>query len=405
MMSVAIGVCSPAAAASGSLDTSFGQGGSTTVAIGSVAAAAAVVVQPDGKIVTAGQASVNNQNVIVSTRMNPDGSLDQGYGHGGIVTVAINGGAGVDSGAALTLQSDGKIVIAGSGRDGTYGPLMFAAVRLDPDGSLDSSFGHGGVATVPLGSTSIANAVVVQPNGSIVLAGTALVGHNEFAAARLNANGTLDSSFGSGGTTAVNSTGGAWGMVLQSDGRLVLAGQTTNPSSSVANAQQFMAARLNSNGTLDASFGQGGIVTVPVGSSALGFGIALQPDGRLVLAGPAFTTTGVAATVRLNTDGSLDQSYGHGGIGTFPDWYGVNGIVLDLQGRIVLPTVGAGAVRLNPNGSADQTFGTGGNALAKLGTSGGANGAAIQPADGKIVLAGAATINGQTVLTVIRLNR
>lgn len=396
---------SPAAAASatpvpGSLDTTFGSGGYATVSFGSLAEASAVVVQQDGKIVTAGQADVNGVNVIVSTRMTSSGTLDASYGVGGIVTVPINGGAGVDSGAGLALQSDGNIVIAGDGRGPGGGPLSFAAVRLLTNGSLDRAFGVGGIRTVPIGPEAIANAVVIQPDGKIVLAGVAVMGHNEFAAVRLNADGTIDSAFGTGGTVTLPPTGGAWGMVLQPDGKLVLAGQTD--ASGGGTDQVFMAARLLANGTLDNTFGQAGIVTVPIGVTALGYGIALQPDGKLVLSGPAFTTAGVAATARLNPDGTLDPSFGSGGIATLPNWQGVNGIILDPSGRIVMPAVGASAVRVNSNGSADKSFGNGGIAEAPLGDHGGANGAAIQ-ADGKIVIAGGADVNGQTVLTVIRL--
>jgi uncharacterized delta-60 repeat protein len=388
---------SAAAANSGSLDPTFGSGGYSTVSLGSLAEASAVVVQPDGMIVAAGEANVNGTNVIISTRMTSAGSLDPSYGTGGIVTVGIHGSAGVGSGAGLALQSDGKIVMGGEGRNGTGGPISFAAVRLLPNGSLDPSFGNGGVTTVPIGPEAIANAVVIQPDGKIVLGGTALVGHNEFAAVRLNADGTIDTSFGTNGVSTLSQDAAAWGLVLQPDGKLVLGGQTDYNTN-----QEFMAARLNPDGALDTTFGSGGIRMIPIGVTALGFGIALRPDGKFVLAGPAFTTTGVAATARLNPDGSLDPSYGSGGIATLPDWYGVNGIILDASGRIVLPLVGAGAVRLNPDGSADKTFGNGGIALAPLGSHGGANGAAIQP-DGDIVLAGAAAVNGQTVLTVIRL--
>jgi uncharacterized delta-60 repeat protein len=393
-----------AAATPGSLDTSFGDGGSAIVTLGSQAAAVAVAVQPDGKIVTAGGSTISGENVIVATRMLPSGALDPSFGVDGIATVSINGGAVADSGAALALEPDGKIVIAGGGRTGPGGPIGFAAARLLPNGTLDPNFGHDGRATIVIGTTAIAQAVVVQPDGKIVLGGAADIGHHEFAAARLNANGTLDTGFGTAGVTTIDSTGGAWGMVIQPDGKLILAGQTDYTDLLVPNAQQFMAVRLNIDGTLDGSFGHGGIVTLAVGKTVLGFGVALQPDGKVLLTGPGFTTTGVAITVRLNPNGSLDPSFGTDGISTFPDWYGVNGIVRDAQGRIVLPTVGAGAIRLNPDGSADTTFGSGGNSIVKLGTSGGgANGAAIEP-DGKILLAGAATIEGQTVITVIRLN-
>src|SRR2546423_5698006 len=117
------------AATAGSLDTSFGTAGYSTVALGTWAGAASVAVQPDGKIVSAGQAEVNGENVIVVTRMTTSGALDPSFGTGGISTVHINGGAGMDSGAALVLQPDGRIVLAGSGNQTIYGPTSFAAVR------------------------------------------------------------------------------------------------------------------------------------------------------------------------------------------------------------------------------------------------------------------------------------
>lgn len=398
-----LAVLAPTASASaGSLDTSFGDGGFATLSVGSSAGAAAVVVQSDGKIVTAGRATVNGTNEIVSTRMTPSGALDPTYGVGGIVTVNINGGAQVESGAALALQSDGKIVMVGSGNRTIYGPTSFAAVRLTASGAPDPSFGTGGVSTVSVGASAIANAVVIQPDGKLVLAGTALLSHKQFAAIRLNADGTLDTTFGIAGVSTLSPTGGVWGAALQGDGKIILAGQTDYNNPAIANAQQFTAARLNSDGTLDASYGQGGIVNVPVGGTSLGYGVALQSDGKAVIAGPAWTHTNVNAAVRLNLDGSIDRTYGTNGIAMVPDGYGANGILIDARGRVLLPAVGPSIVRFNPDGSVDQTFGTAGMAMAKLGAGGAANGAAAQT-DGNIVLGGALSINGQVVIAVIRL--
>jgi uncharacterized delta-60 repeat protein len=184
---------------------------------------------------------------------------------------------------------------------------------------------------------------------------------------------------------------------------MVLAGEAAVGDPQTSQAQQMMAVRLTAAGHPDPGFGGDGIVTLPVGATARGFGVALQTDGKILLTGPAFTTTGVAATVRLNANGSLDPSFGVAGISAYPDWYGVNGIVLDAKGRIVLPTVGMGVVRLNANGSPDVGFGDGGNTMIKLGTRSGANGAAIQ-ADGKIVLAGSAEIDGRGVIMVARVD-
>jgi uncharacterized delta-60 repeat protein len=392
-----------AAAAQGVLDSSFASGGSAIVPVGYWAGAASVAVQSDGRILTAGEANVGGQNVIVATRMTSAGRLDPSFGRNGIVTVAINGGAGVDSGDALVLQPDGKIVIAGSGRDGTYGPLTFAAVRLTPNGSLDQTFGQGGIVNVPIGSYSIANAVALQSDGKIVLGGTALEAHNEFAAARLNPNGSLDTTFGGDGiATFPGPTAGAWALDIEGDGKPVLAGQADYYNPQIGGAQQFMAARLNRDGTPDTTFGGDGLVTIPVGGTSLGFGLAHTVDGKLLVAGPAYTTTNVNAVVKLTASGALDTSYGNGGIAAVPDYYGANGLVLDQAGNAVMPEVGPAALRVSPGGTADQTFGNQGNALASTGGGGAANGAAIQ-SDGKIVLAGATNWGGETVILVQRL--
>jgi uncharacterized delta-60 repeat protein len=393
----------PSLASGATVDGTFGTGGSVTVPFGSTAGAAAVVVQPDGRIVTAGQTTVDGSTRIIATRMYATGALDPSFGSGGITTVSINGGAGMDSGAGLALQSDGKIVIAGDGNATIYGPMSFAAVRLTSDGALDPAFGNGGTATVNIGGVqSIANAVVVQSDGKLVLAGTAQMSNKEFAAARLNANGTLDQTFGTLGTTVLSPSGGAWGLALQRDGKLVLAGQADYANPQIANAQQFMAARLTSSGRVDTSFGRRGIVMLPIGGTSLGFGVAVRSDGKLVLAGIAWTDTCLNSTARLTSSGALDSSYGSRGIASVPDCNGVNGLVLDSASRAVLPAVGPSVLRINANGTPDGTFASGGILNDPVGSGGGANGAAIGP-DGKIVLAGAATVGGQTEIFVSRI--
>jgi uncharacterized delta-60 repeat protein len=347
--------------------------------------------------VTAGQAAVGGVDVILATRMTTSGALDPTFGTGGITTVKIGSGAGVDSGAGIALQPDGKIVIAGTGHGN--GSPNFAAVRLNTDGSLDSTFGSDGVVTVPIGGAAIANAVVVQPDGRIVLGGTAYTtdtNSNHFAATRLNANGSLDSTFGTNGVTVLAPTGGAWGMVRQTDGRIVLAGQRTYNGT-----EAYMAARLLATGKLDTAYGQGGIVTVPIGSKAIATAIALQRDGKTVISGEATTDRGVVATVRLTSGGSLDASYGSGGISQFTG-AGVNTMTIDSAGRVLVAGVGVGMVRLKTTGGLDTTFASGGVGFYSAGTSTAANGMALQ-ADGRIVLAGAVLTGGQMKVLVMRV--
>lgn len=386
----------PAVGAPGTVDTTFGNGGYSTAPLGDWAGAVASVVQPDGKIVTAGEALVNGGYLLVSTRMNPNGSMDSSYGSAGWVTVDIGGSA---AGNAIALQPDGKIVIGGTGRsDGGTGPLALAAVRLRTDGGLDQSFGTRGIATVPIGSVAQATGLAIQSDGRIVLGGAAVTDHHRFVVARLNANGSIDTSFGSNGYTTFSPDGVAWGLVLQPDGRIVLAGEATSGGQRV-----YMAARVRSNGAPDSSFGSGGVVMIPVGSNAWGMAIVRQPDGKLLVTGTAVVSSShVVATVRLNGNGTLDSSFGAGGIAKF-NGAGVNAMTLQSNGKILLAGVGASVVRLSANGSMDTTFGDRALAWAQTGTSDAANGITIQPSDGKIVLAGAATVDGRIVLMVARM--
>jgi uncharacterized delta-60 repeat protein len=143
-------------------------------------------------------------------------------------------------------------------------------------------------------------------------------------------------------------------------------------------------------------------VILPIGSSAAGLALALQPDGRILLTGNAVVNgTRVVATVRFNTDGSLDGSFGSGGISEFA---GTGAQAIAMEGsNIVLAGPGATAVRLTPGGALDTTFGNRGLASAVIGTNDAANGVIVDPIDGTIVLSGVATVNQQIELTAVKL--
>jgi uncharacterized delta-60 repeat protein len=387
-----------AASTSGALDTSFGSGGFATSAFGTWAAAAADVVQPNGYVVTAGQTNVNGTDEIIATRYTASGQPDTRFGTGGIVTINIGGSAGVDSGAGIALQPNGKIVIAGVGF--AQGKDDYAVVRLNANGSLDPSFAVNGIATIPIGDGAYATAVLVDRSGNIDVAGTTQVsGINHFAVARLTASGALDPAFGSGGVTVLPPYAAAWGMVLQANGSLVIAGEGL-----INSTHLFIATRVLANGSLDPSFGNGGIVTIPIGSWAVGYAVALQSDGKIVIGGNGKAADGSAlgAVVRLNPDGSLDSSFASGGILQFPGG-GLNLMTIDSSGHIYLVGVGATVIRVNSNGSVDTSFGQGGFELYCIGINCAANGASIDPRTGNLVLAGIATINGRPQILALRI--
>jgi uncharacterized delta-60 repeat protein len=195
------------------------------------------------------------------------GDLDPSFGVGGKVTTDFGAQEVAED---LVLQPDGKLVAAGS-----------ALARYRPDGRLDPSFGVGGKVTTDFG----ASALVRQPDGKLVVAGTTTVtGFPDFALARYLPDGTLDASFGVGGTVITDFGGGEFGraLVLQPDGKLVVAGLCQGCDGDI----DFILARYLADGSLDAMFGVGGKVTTDFGGlNDRAFALVLQPDGKLVAAG------------------------------------------------------------------------------------------------------------------------
>ena len=310
----------------GTLDASFGKGGKVTTDFGSTfEGALSVAVQPDGKIVAAGQAVIGSFNRFALARYNSDGTLDPAFGTGGKV---ITGFAGVSAQAnSVAVQWDGKIVAAGQAN--SNGGIDFALVRYNSDGTLDTSFGAGGKVTtlfvhLPNQTFSFAEAfsVALQPDGKIVAAGRAFVvpgsdfslGGWDFALARYNTNGTLDAGFGTGGKVTTDVGGlndGAQSVALQPDGKIVTAGQGGPGSQGFA----FALARYNGNGTLDSGFGTSGKLTTDFGGfTDSASSVAVQPDGKIVAAGRAFINGGFDfALARYNSNGTLNLRFGAGG--------------------------------------------------------------------------------------------
>jgi uncharacterized delta-60 repeat protein len=400
----------------GLLDPTFGSGGLVTTSFPSSPALQSVLVQPDGKVVAAGWAyTARTSDDFVVVRYNADGSLDTGFGSGGIVTTDINKGSD-DVAEAMVLQpgTNGKILVAGSTSNPVKGRYFddynFALVRYNANGTLDTTFGTNGKVTTDLGSAGdVAYAMAVQPDGKIILAGRN--GANELALVRYTANGALDPTFGTGGklVTGISITGGPGGsrnqvsISLEPDGRIVVAG-TSIPSATV---WDFLVARFNSNGTPDTSFGGGaGLVTTDFGREAGPTGLAIQPDGRIVVCGIsqiASVGNQDIALARYNTDGSLDASFGAGGtlIAPLPQPAGSTqyrvgeafAVALQADGRIVVGGYESGttaiAERFNADGSVDTGYGTAGTGVSEVPFSGGdpVFAMAIQP-DGKMVFAG-----------------
>jgi uncharacterized delta-60 repeat protein len=345
----------------------------------------------------------------------PEGGFDAAFGTSGKVITPVSP-AGSDLVSALALQPDGKLVVVGASPGSTTGS-DFAVVRYRADGTLDTTFNGTGMRRIPVRPGNVsdsANAVAVQSDGKIVVAGrTTTDARLDWALVRLNPNGTLDSTFGSGGRVITEAVGvgnsSIVGVAVQPDGKVVVAGWSHNGT-----FFDFAAARYRANGTLDPSFNGTGIAKTPVGAgSALGAALALHDDGSIVVVGRIGTVTRTAAVVRYRSDGALDTGFDGDGKATFPVGDDSTGraVAIQADGRIlVVGSSKTGAdtdfmtLRLKPSGLLDPSFGTGGKVVTPIGVSTDeANGVVVQP-DGKIVVAGY-TVAGVSRSGVVRYHR
>ncbi|WP_405883438.1 calcium-binding protein [Streptomyces sp. NBC_01384] len=366
-------------AAPGDLDPSFGSGGKVVVDRGSAEGGGDLVLQPDGKIVTVG----SNTSDFSVMRHNADGSLDTSFGSGGEVVTDFSGGE--DGAAGAALQPDGKIVVVGTSEIPDNGCCWFTVARYNANGTLDTGFGDGGWVRTDFGhdGSSAGEAVAVQPDGRIVAAGES---GGEFAVARYDTDGHLDTTFGGTGKVLTAFAEGAIGndMALQPDGRIVVAGYTGSTR------MDFALARYNTDGSLDTGFGTGGRVSTDFGDYDFANGVAVQSDGRIVAAG---STDADFALARYNANGSLDAGFGTGGRVT-TDFGGTaeqaHDVALQPDGRIVAAGVRAGDFvvdRYNADGTLDTGFGTGGRTVTDFGGYEEASSVAVQ-ADGRTVAFG-----------------
>lgn len=297
----------------GALDPAFSSGATPGYSLFNLGAgdyATDVVLQPDGRILIGGGDGTADFTVL---RVLPvDGTLDPSFGPAstpGRTTFGLAPGKS-EYGTNLALQSDGKIVVGGSGYYSTTQDLEIARI-LNPGGTRDPSYGAGIGSVINFGGQEYGGKVALQSDGKILIAGTSGGG---FAVARVDVPlGTLDTSFDSDGKATVNLGGGrgASDIAVQSDGKILVSG-----SGGAQDVEDFAVARLLPGGSLDPTFGVGGKATVDFGADDVSRAMAVQPDGKIVLAGvtrPAAGEAGNMAITRLGVDGSLDTTFGQGG--------------------------------------------------------------------------------------------
>jgi uncharacterized delta-60 repeat protein len=384
----------------GSLDPTFDGDGKTIADFGAAEQVNSIALQPDGRIVLAGDLGGD----LLLARYNSDGSLDSSFNGDGKV---ISDLGGTESGSAVTLQTDGRILVAGT--SGYNEDSDYLLARYESNGALDTTFGAGGKVLTDWGSRDEASAVSVQPDGRIVVSGSSWNGYSYvFGLARYMTGGSLDASFdGDGKVQTAEGNYGGCGIALQADGRIVATGSDFNGVNS-----DFAVVRYNTDGSLDPAFGIDGRVATDFGVGSgdeQGYAVALQPDGRIVVAGQndggdVYTNFALA---RYNTDGSPDLTFGDGGKvttdftnETFRSYHNTaRAVAIQADGKILAAGSSVGSsgtgfvsrfalVCYNTDGTLDKTFSADGKVTTTFDGGSGQGWAAVLQPDGRILVAG-----------------
>jgi uncharacterized delta-60 repeat protein len=393
------------------LDPTFGSGGRVSTPVGA-GQAEAVLVQQDGGIITAGRRAFNGGIDFALTRHDANGNPDANFGTAGIVTTNL--GTPADEAFDMAAHPDGGFVVVGR-TDATGSNRDFGVVRYNDDGIPDNGFDGDGIVTTDFaGQPDQANAVAVQPDGKIVVAGLATTGDptladGDFALARYNTDGTPDRSFDGDGlvlTDLGTTKDVARAVVIRPDGRIVVAGTADGDVALV---------RYTDVGAVDTTFGDHGSRITDFGSDDFANGIALTGNGHILVAGH---TLGLGlnldfALARYTADGDLDTTFGTGGI-VKTDFGGedfAENLTVQPDGRIVVvgrdtsaTILDMAVVRYHDDGTLDSGFGAGGKVTADFHGKGEfGQGVAIQP-DGKIVAAGYTANGTDTEFALMRIN-
>lgn len=386
----------------GGLDPSFGTNGIVITPLESLYSSInSSVIQSDGRIIVAGTSGKGNDIDFTVARYQQDGDLDNTFGNNGILITPV--GNSEDIAQSVIMQNDGKIVVAGYSK--TEDEYDFAVARYLPDGDLDNTFGVNGTLITPVGvSNDKVYSGVIQPDGKIIVAGFSHNGtNNDFALVRYLTNGSIDGSFANFGkvvTQIGTSHSEAWSALIQNDEKIVVAGYSDNGSDN-----DFAVVRYNPDGTPDNTFAENGAATLPIGSGEdVARSIACQNDGKIVLAGYSFNGNDYDfALVRYKTNGFIDNTFGNNGIVT--THIGIKGdyatsILIQSDGKLVASghsyngnDYDFALVRYNPDGTPDKSFGINGVVTTPIGSSNDRVYSSVLQNDGKILAAGY-TYNG-----------
>jgi len=379
-------------AAAGQLDGTFGHGGIFVAqnAVLSDSSATSLAIQSDGKIVVAGQAMSEIQPGPAVIRLNANGTLDTSFGNGGLATINLREG-GQQLATGVIIQSDGKIVF-GVNSGNADGPSTIELVRFNANGTLDTSFGNAGT-TVLLFFEGNTEYLLQQPDGKLLVGGGLQM-------ARVDAEGRLDPTFGQEGIAPLVAPGNA--IALQPNGQII-AVTNGNPGAGTIPSDGGMV-RYNANGSVDLTFGTLGRTASIVGTSAA----ALQGNRQIVAVGPIISKSFVATSaivtdfgvVRYNPNGSLDTFFGlHGaaltGFGSATPFAVPTSLAIEKNGDIIVAGQAAQSLpssfalaRYTPTGALDTTFGSGGTVVTAFGGNVAAITAVALDSEGRLVAVG-----------------
>ncbi|MEO5889403.1 MAG: hypothetical protein ABIQ31_04080 [Ferruginibacter sp.] len=396
----------------GSPDLTFDQDGrQVTDFPGAAATGNSLAIQNDGKILLAGYLSdESGNNYFVVTRYNTNGSLDQTFNKNGIQTISLN--SDLQHANSMALQTNGKIIITGYALNGASND--FVVVCLNADGSLDNTFTNKGILMTDFNAADdIAGAVAIRNDNKIVVAGYSVLDNDySFSLARYNANGTPDTSFNQDGKLSDDSKHDYTVFncnAIDADEKVIVVGRTWNGSD-----YDFAVARYNNKGILDSTFSNDGKLTTDFGVTDEAISVAIQADKKIIVAGN--TDNSKFAVARYNFNGTPDLNFGNGGklILALGIADVCQSVVVQADGKILVagysytdPNYDSAfyaILRLNSNGTLDNTFSNDGKQITDFEFSPSfAASMAIQN-DGRIVVAGRSYINGQNNFSVARYN-
>lgn len=405
--------------ADASADPTFSGDGEVDISLGGFGQVLVVTPTSDGGAAAAGRVFLTDNEDFATVKVTSGGLADTSFNGTGVAILGLTFSSLDQTSGYLAALADGKTLVAGT----QLSPFFqgdFALARLNTDGSLDTSFGTGGRVVTDLGSDDRVRAITVQPDGKILVAGTTVpidLTTSSLAVVRYNADGSLDASFGTGGIATINLStvdhvigGAVTAMTLQGDGKIVLVGSAQTDFDFT---RDILVARLNTSGSLDTSFGSGGAVITnisntitpdfPPQSDDAATAVAIDKDDRLVVVGNTLsfdTFIQDLVVLRYNTNGTLHTSFGTGGItqvsfATTENPVVTNGtsVAITENNRIVVGgwtgffgTRDFLVLQLNPNGLLDPSFGTGGSLTIDFG--GDDEGASVILTDKDIVVGG-----------------